>query len=69
MYMPVIVRRKPKIYSFVNSKTGYQTMLVIHMRPNRTYPIGSENMILIIHKYLIINSRKSLLRIALIHHT
>ena len=47
MYVAVIRRTPPQIHTFVDSKTRHQSVLVIYVRTQRTYPIRCKNMILI----------------------
>gem|GEM_PF-6968408 len=47
MHMPVIIWREPKVYPLIDGKTSDYSMLVVNMRPYRTYTIWSEYVIFV----------------------
>ena len=49
MHFTIFLYIEPKVHTLVNGKTRHQSMLVIHMCPQRTHPIRRKDMILIFH--------------------
>ena len=45
MHMMIITHIKPQVHALVDGEARHQSMLVVHMRSQRTYPVGREDMI------------------------
>jgi hypothetical protein len=46
--VPVTVDIKPKVNALVDGKARHQPVLVVDMRAQWAYPIGRENMVLMV---------------------